>query len=114
MKYTKIICTLGPASQTKTKLSRMLSAGMDIARLNFSHGTLAHHRLLIRNVRAAAAKLGKSIAIIQDLQGPRVRLGVLPKAGVLVEAGQGGIFGDNKKIYSKNLHIFSIDNPLYR
>ncbi|OGY79408.1 MAG: pyruvate kinase [Candidatus Kerfeldbacteria bacterium RIFCSPHIGHO2_02_FULL_42_14] len=114
MKYTKIICTLGPASQTKTKLSRMLSAGMDIARLNFSHGTLAHHRLLIRNVRAAAAKLGKSIAIIQDLQGPRVRLGVLPKAGVLVEAGQEVILAYNKKFHPKILHILPIDSPFYR
>lgn len=66
----------------------MLRAGMDVARLNFSHGTTAHHRLLIRNVRAAARRVGTTAAILQDLQGPKIRVGELPKRGVLLAKGQ--------------------------
>lgn len=82
MKRTKIVCTIGPASCTKPILEKMIKAGMDVARLNFSHGTYAEHKILIKNIRAAAKKVGKTIAIMQDLQGPRIRVGQVNKDGV--------------------------------
>ncbi len=65
----------------------MLRAGMDVARLNFSHGTYAHHALLIRNVRAAARRVGTTVAILQDLQGPKIRVGELPDRGIVLRRG---------------------------
>lgn len=77
MKLTKIVCTIGPASEKKETIKKLIKAGMNVARLNFSHGTHRHHAKLIRNIRAAAKELGEPIAIIQDLQGPRIRIGEL-------------------------------------
>lgn len=88
MKRTKIVATLGPASDTRAKIEGMIQAGMNVARLNFSHGTHKHHALLIKNVRAAAKKFKEPVAILVDLQGPRLRLGKLPESGVNVKAGQ--------------------------
>src|SRR3954462_2025015 len=83
----KIVCTLGPASKTLEQISSLVEAGMDIARLNFSHGTHDFHRSLIQNIREAAKRAKRPIAIMQDLQGPKIRLGVLPKGGIEVKAG---------------------------
>lgn len=87
MKRTKIVCTIGPASDKASVLTSMMKEGMDVARLNFSHGTHASHAKLLRLVRGTAKKLKKPIAIIGDLQGPKIRLGVLPEAGVLIPTG---------------------------
>lgn len=84
-KNTKIICTLGPASDDVTVLERMISAGMNVARLNFSHGSTAHMEKLITNVHKAAKNLGKTIALMQDLQGPKIRVGQLPDEGVILK-----------------------------
>lgn len=86
-KRTKIVCTLGPASDSLSVLTRMMRAGMNVARLNFSHGTYEHHRLLMRHIRAAAKRAGKTIAILQDLQGPKIRVGELPKDGIVLKKG---------------------------
>lgn len=69
----KIVCTLGPSCNTEEDLRQMLLLGMDVARLNFSHGTHAEHLARIKTVRRVAAKLGRSVAILQDLQGPKIR-----------------------------------------
>ena len=74
-KRTRIVCTIGPASQKKETLKKMMRAGMNVARLNFSHGTYANHALLVKRIRAAAREAGLVVTIIQDLQGPRIRLG---------------------------------------
>ncbi len=87
MKRTKIICTIGPATESTAVLEKLVKAGMNCARLNFSHGTHEHHSLLIKNVRLVSKKLDTPIAVIQDLQGPRIRLGELPKDGVAVKRG---------------------------
>ncbi|MBI5621791.1 pyruvate kinase [Candidatus Falkowbacteria bacterium] len=87
-KRTKIICTIGPASEKKAVLEKMVAAGMNVARLNFSHGTYQNHQLLINNLRAVSSKLGVPIAILQDLQGPRIRTGELPKSGIALQAGK--------------------------
>jgi pyruvate kinase len=86
-KRTRIVCTLGPASANSSTLQKMMSAGMDVARLNFSHATHKDHARVIRQVRATARKLGKHIPIIADLQGPKIRLGKLPDEGVVLKAG---------------------------
>ncbi len=72
---TQIVCTIGPATQDQAVLEKLVAAGMDVARLNFSHGTYENHALLIQNIRAVATRAGKAIPIIQDLSGPRVQTG---------------------------------------
>ncbi len=84
----KIVCTLGPSSSSPEKITALIEAGMDIARLNFSHGTHAFHAGLISTIRTCAAATGRTVAIMQDLQGPKIRLGKLPAEGVLLSTGQ--------------------------
>lgn len=84
-KKTKIIATLGPASEGK--IEELLRAGVNGIRLNFSHGTHEWHGAMVKNVRAAARKLNRSVAIIQDLQGPKILVGTLPEP-LQVETGQ--------------------------
>ena len=77
MRRTKIVCTIGPATSNEERLEQLLRAGMNIARLNFSHGTHEEHEQVIRLVRAISARLGCAVAILQDLQGPKIRTGKL-------------------------------------
>jgi pyruvate kinase len=86
-KRTKVVCTLGPASESQEIVEEMAKAGMNVARLNFSHGSYKNHKMLIKNVRAVSKKLGKPIAILQDLQGPKIRVGKMPKHGIEVKKG---------------------------
>lgn len=84
---TKIVATLGPASSTPEAIRALLEAGVNVCRINFSHGTHAQHAQTIAHVRAAATALGLPVAILGDLQGPRIRIGVLPEP-FEVTAGQ--------------------------
>lgn len=88
MRKAKIVCTIGPASSSPAILSRLIESGMNAARLNFSHGTHESHAASIMAIREAAARHGRAVAIIQDLQGPRIRVALLPQEGVLVTTGQ--------------------------
>ncbi|MCC6758931.1 MAG: pyruvate kinase, partial [Candidatus Omnitrophica bacterium] len=89
MPKTKIICTLGPASETSAVLLKMMRAGMDVVRLNFSHGTLDEHQDKIDKIRELNRKHRRSVKILGDLEGYRVRIGRLKdKQGVLVKKGQ--------------------------
>jgi pyruvate kinase len=81
MRRTKIVATIGPASREPDTLLRMVDAGMDVARLNYAHGTLEEHEETIRRVRNAAGQAGRAVAILQDLPGPKLRIGPL-KEGV--------------------------------
>ncbi|MBI4590595.1 MAG: pyruvate kinase [Candidatus Rokubacteria bacterium] len=74
MRRTKIVCTIGPSSATSTVLDRLVAAGMDVARLNFSHGDHAWHAEVIQCIREGRGRWGKGVAILQDLQGPKIRL----------------------------------------
>ena len=74
---TKIVATIGPASSDPDVLARMVEAGMDVARLNFSHGTAESHADMARRVREAAGRAGRPVAILQDLPGPKLRIGAL-------------------------------------
>lgn len=85
---TKIVCTLGPASSSKEVIKDMVRAGMDVARLNFSHGSHEEHRERLRFVREAADELGKVVPVMQDLQGPKIRIGLVREGAILVHKGQ--------------------------
>ena len=74
---TKIVATIGPASREPETLARMVEAGMDVARLNFSHGDRDLHAENAERVRAAASRAGRQVAILQDLPGPKLRIGRL-------------------------------------
>jgi pyruvate kinase len=87
MRRTKIVATIGPASREPEVLVRMVEAGMDVARLNFSHGTAEEHAEVIGRVRDAAGRAGRQVAVMQDLPGPKLRIGKL--AGDVVELAPG-------------------------
>ncbi len=86
-KRTKIIATIGPASSSGATIAKLIRAGMDAARLNFSHGNRKDHSRRIRLIRSEAAKAGKPIAIIQDLQGPKLRVGEMKDGAVTLKRG---------------------------
>ncbi len=92
LKRTKIVCTLGPASGTEEKITELVKAGMNVARLNFSHGTHEDHARMIKLIRSIAEETGEPIAILQDLQGPKIRVGELPKEGVELKTGDKVVF----------------------
>ncbi len=88
-RHSKIVCTIGPASREPRVLRRLLEAGMDVARLNFSHGSHAEHLACMQTLRLIAKKLGKPLAILADLQGPKIRTGPLAGGGpVMLRSGQ--------------------------
>ncbi|MHB1414720.1 MAG: pyruvate kinase [Chloroflexota bacterium] len=87
MRRTKIVCTIGPASEDEGVLRQMLRAGMNVARLNFSHGDHATHRGYIERLRRIAAEEHVNLAILQDLQGPRLRIGKIEGDGIDLQAG---------------------------
>ena len=74
-RFAKIVATLGPSSSSEERLRQMILAGMDVARLNFSHGTHADHAERIALIRHLSDELNKPIAILMDLQGPKLRIG---------------------------------------
>lgn len=82
LRKTKIVCTLGPASSAAEVLGALAREGMDVARINFSHGTPAVNRELIRAVKKLRNETGRNIGILQDLSGPKIRIGELPGEGV--------------------------------
>ncbi|HEX4838375.1 MAG TPA: pyruvate kinase [Solirubrobacteraceae bacterium] len=87
MRRTKIVATIGPASREPDTLLAMVRAGMDVARLNYSHGTLAEHEETVRRVRDAAGRAGRPVAILQDLPGPKLRIGPLREDIVELKPG---------------------------
>jgi pyruvate kinase len=85
LRRTKIVCTIGPATREPEMLERLVRVGMDCARINFSHGALDEHRETIARVRAAQASCNRPLAILADLQGPKLRVGQLSEARVLAK-----------------------------
>src|SRR5271168_389216 len=85
----KIVCTIGPASDTEDMMRDLMLRGMNVARLNFSHGSHEDHARVIRRLRKVAAELGRTICILQDLQGPKIRTGRLKDGtAVALQTGQ--------------------------
>jgi pyruvate kinase len=83
----KIVCTLGPATSSAERIRALVAAGMDVARLNLSHGSRSDHAALYREVRAASDASGRAVAVLVDLQGPKIRLGEFEDGGVTLHAG---------------------------
>ncbi|NOY74766.1 MAG: pyruvate kinase [Kiritimatiellaeota bacterium] len=107
MKRAKIIATLGPASNDKKSIAKLAKAGVDVFRLNFSFGTYAEHQKVINTIRAVGKELKKSIAILQDLQGPKIRVGVLNEPVVVRKGGElilsGNSIHKTKEISNKKI-----------
>src|SRR2546426_10705218 len=92
MRKAKIVCTIGPATESPELLDQLIESGMNVARLNFSHGSHESHGRAIKAIRAAAARRHVAVAIIQDLQGPRIRGGQVPTGGGEAwPGGRGGV-----------------------
>ncbi len=88
MRRTKIVCTIGPASDSPEMIERLIKAGMNVARLNFSHGSHEEHAAKIDTIRGISAKLGRNVAVLQDLPGPKIRIGRLPMTATLQAGSQ--------------------------
>jgi pyruvate kinase len=88
MPGTKIVCTIGPASEDRKVIEDLIIGGMNVGRLNFSHGTHEEHRSKIQAIRAISKELGIPVAILQDLCGPKIRIGNIPEPGVQLKSGQ--------------------------
>jgi pyruvate kinase len=113
-RHSKIVCTIGPASQSRGVVDKLLRAGMDVARLNFSHGTHEGHAANIALLRSAALELGKTIAILADLQGPKIRTGKLAGGTpVQLQAGQKFVI-TTAKILGDSTRVNTTFGPLPR
>ena len=109
----KIVATIGPASQTDSVLSQLVKAGMDVARLNFSHGNHTTHAARISQLRTISTRMGQPLAILQDLQGPKIRVGVLSLPLTLV-SGQAVLLypeGGSLPLRNENLALIPVDFP---
>ncbi|MFA5211531.1 MAG: pyruvate kinase [Patescibacteria group bacterium] len=118
-KQTKILCTLGPSTESFEIIEKLVKSGMNVARLNFSHGTHENHKKLLDTVREVEKKTGETVTVLQDLQGPKIRIGKLPDEGIELKAGEEYLFStdlNNKKaipIGFERLHEFvSVDDVL--
>ncbi|MFC9928105.1 pyruvate kinase [Streptomyces sp. NPDC127190] len=105
MRRAKIVCTLGPATDSYDQIKALVEAGMDVARFNLSHGTYAEHEERYQRVRKAADETGRSVGILADLQGPKIRLGRFREGPVLLERGdtftitvEEGVEGDRHQV----------------
>src|SRR3954469_15009935 len=81
---SKIVCTIGPASDSREALEKLIQAGMDVARLNFSHGSHQEHARRLETLRAAATSCKKPVAALQDLCGPKIRTGMFPRGAYVL------------------------------
>jgi len=114
--YTKILATIGDHTGTEEMLEKLVESGVNMVRLNFSHGSQADHAKRVQAVRAVSQKTGKPIGILADLQGPKYRIGVV-KDGIILEEGQEFIFtldeveGDNQRVHLPHEDIFRVILP---
>ena len=109
LRKTKLVCTIGPASNSKRIIERLVLAGMNTARLNFSHGSHQEHAEAISTIRDVADTLDKPVAILLDLPGPKLRTGKLEKNGVRINEGDHFSFTSEKIL--GNQHTVSVDSP---
>ncbi len=108
---TKIVATLGPASADSDVIEKLILAGMDVARLNFSHGSADDHRERVRQVRELAAKHNRFVAIMGDLQGPKIRIARFTNAAVALKAGQPFTLSNTHPLDQGNERTVGIDYP---
>lgn len=88
MRKTKIVCTIGPASESEEMLEKLMNAGMNVARLNFSHGSHEEHKARIDSIRKVSKKLGKTIGILLDTKGPEIRTHDMKDGLIVLEKGK--------------------------
>src|SRR5215472_9164427 len=113
-RHSKIVCTIGPSTHSPRLIRRLIQAGMDVARLNFSHGTHEMHTHSIAMLHAASAELGKTIGILADLQGPKIRTGALAGGGtVALRSGQPFTI-TTAKILGDSTRVSTVFRPLPR
>jgi pyruvate kinase len=113
-RHSKIVCTIGPVTRSPRMIRKLIEAGMDVARLNFSHGTHQEHAQSFVMLREAAAELKKPIAILADLQGPKIRTGALAGGGtVLLRAGQKFVI-TTAKVLGDSTRVSTTFHPLPR
>ena len=84
----KIVCTLGPATSSQERITGLIIAGLDVARLNFSHGTQQDHAAVYERVRTGSSEVGRAVGVLADLQGPKIRLGTFPGGPVVLRPGE--------------------------
>jgi pyruvate kinase len=114
MRRTKIVATVGPASRDRAVLERLILAGVNVVRLNFSHGEHAQHLEVIRLAREASAKLGRSVALLQDLSGPKIRTGRVAGDAVELRDGARIVITTDETIESTAARISTSYDPLPR
>ncbi|MBU8905159.1 pyruvate kinase [Desertibacillus haloalkaliphilus] len=102
MRKTKIVCTIGPASESKDKLKQLIESGMNVARLNFSHGDFEEHGARIKSIREAAEEVGKTVAILLDTKGPEIRTQTLEGGSAELKQGQDLIVSMNEVVGNEN------------
>jgi pyruvate kinase len=108
---TKIVCTIGPASESSEVMEQMIQAGMNVARLNFSYGDFAGHQKVIENIRATARRLGQRVAILADLPGPKIRIGPLAQEPIQLKPGDffslttQDVVGDSQRVSVTFAHL---------
>jgi len=117
-RHTKIIATLGPASSAPERIEQLIAAGVDVFRLNFSHGTHDSHARTYRDIRAAAARSGRHVAILQDLSGPKIRIGSLRNGqpielqeGETLRIASGGGIGEPGRVFTTYRPLISAVSP---
>mmetsp|Transcript_19277 Transcript_19277/g.25125 ORF Transcript_19277/g.25125 Transcript_19277/m.25125 type:complete len:476 (-) Transcript_19277:53-1480(-) len=108
-KRTKIVATIGPASNKPEVLKKLIIAGMNVARLNFSHGSYEDHAKTLATIRSVSAELGTATTILQDLQGPKIRVSKLPDNGVPLKAGDEICFVPQRSDYEYKEGFIGID-----
>jgi pyruvate kinase len=111
MRRTKIVCTIGPASASDKVLTGLIRSGMDVARLNFSHGDYSFHQRIIRKIRQIAKRLNKPVAILQDLPGPKIRIGAVAENRVRLPARRPFVL-TTRKILGSELAV-SVNYPSF-
>ncbi len=109
MRRAKIVATIGPASDSEQALESLMKAGMNIARLNFSHGTHEQHQKRVAAIRAVSKRLGLPIGILQDLQGPKIRVGKLVAPLQLEVDEQICLFATNDEPPQTNNQLLPVD-----
>ena len=108
MSRTKIVCTIGPASEKPATLKKMIKAGMNVARLNFSHGSHEQHQRFIDTLRTLSEELDNPVMVMQDLQGPKIRVGELPKDGLDLREGKTIHFSPKAKEYDSQEQLIPV------
>ncbi len=108
MRRTKIVCTIGPATDSEEMLVRLINAGMNVARVNFSHGTHDNHREVIRRIKQVRRGLNRPVAILQDLQGPKIRVGLIGGGSGFVTLLSGQMFTLTTEEVPGNEHLVSV------